>query len=124
VAGLAIEYNTVTEDASNLMLLSKTTLGESPGLDPSGTHCQHAIECTNLGARTWAIAAMGPAGTFHTLASGLTTEIFCVGPRYTGILGAAAEETIRFRSREYRITMSGAGAGAIAHVQSELVGMG
>ena len=118
MAGLARENKTLTENASNEMHLTPSTLG----YDPGGSQCQHSIEVTNLGGRTWALQVMGPSGTFTAIASGMTTAIFCFGPVFTGVLGAA-ELPIRFRARELRIVLSGAGAGAIGHVQSEMVGI-
>ena len=118
MAGLARENKSIPESAAGEMHLTVHTLGYDPGL----SQCQHSIEVTGLGVRTWGLQAMGPSGNFVTIANGMTTAIFCIGPKFTGILGAA-EIPVRMRAREYRVILSAATGGAVAHVQTEMEGI-
>lgn len=112
-----ITIHTVTEDATNTPDVFVTS--EGIGLPMDGAQCQHTFEVTNRGGRTWTLSAMTMSGAYIVIAAGMAAQVVCVGPRITGIFGGA-ELPIRFRSREYKVTMSAGGAGAIVHVGSEL----
>jgi len=117
-AGLPTQAVHITESASNDMVLNADSLD----YDPGSVQCQHAIEVTNLGGRTWALQVRNPSGSLGTVASGMTTAVFCIGPNFTGVQGAA-ELPIRGRFSELKVVLSGAGAGAIAHIKSDFVGL-